>query len=104
MNANYYSGKLMFMINNLLQGLWDVNMFRKKYYDYYLEEVPDDALTDIEADFFGGVQEKLDWVDASPDIESQNAGWLNHKQFVEWLNVQKSIFDSDLNSLRKKDG
>lgn len=83
------------MINNLLTGMWKVDEFRRNYYDFYLVDVPDDLLSDTESEFFGGIQEKLDWVDESPDIESQNAGWLNHEQFVEWVAQRKTKFYSD---------
>ncbi len=78
------------MVNNLVTGVWTVSEFRKNYYDFYLEEVPDEALSDDEAEFFSGIQEKLDWVDESPDFESQSAGWLDHEQFVELVKSQKA--------------
>ncbi len=83
------------MINNLLTGIWKVDEFRRNYYDFYLEVIPDDLLSDTESEFFASVQEKLDWVDESPDIGSQNAGWLNHEQFVEWLEQRKIKFYPD---------
>lgn len=87
-----YTKQMMAMVDNLLSGEWDVNEFRKNYYDYYLEDVPDGILTDKESDFFGGIQEKLDWVDEPLNNESQNNGWLSHKQFLEWVKQQKMIF------------
>ncbi|WP_293005998.1 hypothetical protein [Nitrosomonas sp.] len=87
-----YIKQMLTMIDNLLSGMWKIDEFRSNYYDFYLEEVPDDLLSDTESEFFGGVQEKLDWVDESPDIESQNSGWLNHEQFVEWVKQQKIKF------------
>ena len=90
-----YRKQLLVMIDNLLTGMWGVDEFRENYYDFYLEDVPDDSLSDAEFDFFGSVQEKLDWVDEFPDIESQNAGWLNHEQFVVWVKRKKNKFNHD---------
>ena len=83
-----YKKMLIDMINKLLSGEWSVPKFRSKYYDFYLEEVPDEALSDKDASFFGSIQEKLDWTDESPDNESQQFGWLNHKEFIQWVQYQ----------------
>ncbi len=85
-----YTVSLMLMVENLLSGLWSVCEFRENYYYYYLDEVPDDMLSDAEVEFFGGLQEKLDWVDESPDDESQNVGWLDNQQFLKWAIEHKT--------------
>ncbi len=87
-----YKKKLADMIEMLLSGEWSVPQFRSEYYGFYLEKVPDDALSDEDAIFFGSVQEKLDWTDASPDNESRQFGWLNHKEFIQWVQDQREQY------------
>lgn len=73
------------MVEHLIEGEWSVDQFRDEYYDYYLEEVPDDALSDEETELFGSIQEKLDWADPNPNKESRQYGWLDHHQYVQWV-------------------
>jgi hypothetical protein len=40
-----YHQTLMKMIERLLSGEWSVSKFENEYYDFYLEEVPDKALS-----------------------------------------------------------
>lgn len=87
-----YKKKLADMIEMLVSGKWSVPQFKSEYYDFYLEKVPDEALSESDAIFFGSVQEKLDWTDASPDKESQQFGWLNHKEFIQWVQTQREHY------------
>ena len=95
MSMSEYVKPLLLMIENLLSGLWSVREFRKNYYDYYLEKVPDNQLSEKEIGFFGSLHEKLDWVDECPDDESRSVGWLDDQQFLEWVKIQKDKFSSD---------
>lgn len=79
-----YKAALLRKIERLLSSELSVPEFRKEYYDFYLE-LPDEALSERDAKFFGLVQEKLDWTDASPDLESQNFGWMNYDQYIKWV-------------------
>lgn len=93
MKSTTESKKLMSMIEGLLQGKFSVKKFRENYYDYYLDDVSDESLTESESGFFGHVHEMLDWVDESPDRESRNNGWLDDQEFLEWLKSYKNDFD-----------
>jgi hypothetical protein len=64
------------MIEKLLREEWSVPEFRTHYYDFYLEKVPDDALSEADWEFFGALQEKLDRTEEKP--------WLDHDQYVLW--------------------
>jgi hypothetical protein len=79
---------LLQMTEKLLREEWSVPDFRTRYYDFYLEKAQDDALSEANWDFFGAIQEKLDWIDEKPDPESKNYGWLNHDQYVLWARVR----------------
>ena len=80
-----YIAALLERIDWLLNGDLSVLEFREQYYDFYLEQVPDESLSDRDAQFFGAVQEKLDWTDENPDSESRSDGWMNHNEYIEWV-------------------
>ena len=77
-----YKKNLLTKIERLLSGEWSVDKFRDEYYDYYLEEVPDDALSDSDSQFFGYIQEMLDWTARDPPPEDRQYGWMNHAEFI----------------------
>src|SRR5262245_33819343 len=80
-----YKEHLLSMIEHLVRGEWSVPEFEKHYYLFYVEEVPDEALSDVDSSFFGSVQERLDWTHAEPDATSRGYGWLNHEEFRSWV-------------------
>lgn len=85
-----YKKTLLSMIEKVISEEWSIPEFRTHYYDYYLEEVPDNHMSDHDLSFFGAVQEKLDWVDSKPDLESRTAGWIDYDSFLKWLIKTKS--------------
>src|SRR5262245_4717562 len=80
-----YREQLLNMIDHLVRGEGSVPEFERHYYRFYIEEVPDDALSDRDSEFFGTVHERLDWTDASPDNESRRHGWLDHEEYRHWV-------------------
>jgi hypothetical protein len=80
---------LLNSIDMLLRNEISVPEFRARYYDYYVDELPEWALSDDEEEFFGAVHEKLDWVDKTPDAESRKAGWIDHEEFKSWLRIHR---------------
>ena len=86
----------MKMIERLLSGEWSVSKFENEYYDFYLEEVPDKALSDEDSQFFSLVQEKLDWTDAAPDPESRSYGCTNHNEFIQLVQQQRDLYWNEL--------
>ncbi len=72
-------------INNLISNKWTVPEFEKEYYNYYLEEIPEDALTLPQSTFYGLVQEKLDWTGENPSEQEKKEGWFDQSEYVEWL-------------------
>ena len=53
-----YKKELIKKIEKLLNSEIDVSEFEKNYYLFFIETVPDNALSDEEFDFFGEIQEK----------------------------------------------
>jgi hypothetical protein len=90
-----YRNELLNKINNLIEGRWDVPTFEKEYYNFYLEKVPKDSLTNIEHEFFGLVQEKLDWTSRLPTREESGYGWGDYNTYIQWLknNTEKFLKD-----------
>ena len=80
-----YIAVLLERIDWLLNRELSVSEFREQYYDFYLEQVPDESLSDGDAQFFGAVQEKLDWTDENPDTESRSYGWMNYNEYIKWV-------------------
>jgi hypothetical protein len=80
-----YKAHLLDMISNVISGFWTVEKFRSKFYDYYLEEVPEEGMHEYDYNFFGMVQQKLDWTDRIPDNESRSVGWVDESEFITWL-------------------
>ena len=76
-----YRAELLAMIERLVGGAWDVPVFERAYYTLYVDRVPWAALTPREHDFFGEVQERLDWTDPAPDAESRAYGWEDHAEY-----------------------
>lgn len=76
----------------LLSGEYSVSEFSDAYYMYQLEKVPDDALSEIENDFFSYLREQLDWTDANPDESSRRDGWKNEKEYIELVRSNMSSF------------
>jgi hypothetical protein len=80
-----YRKELLALVDQLLAGELTVPQFRAFYYDFYLEEVPDEALTVQDSEFFGLVQEMLDWTTLAPPEEDRAVGWMSHEEFRDWV-------------------
>lgn len=83
-----YKKLLLEKIEKLIENKMSVSEFEKEYYMFYVDKVPDNVLTDYDSDFFGYVQEKLDWVAEKPDDEERKYGWINYDEYVEWVKRQ----------------
>lgn len=88
----FYEASLLAMIDAVLTRTWSVTEFESSYYDFYLDEVPDQALTEYEHEFFGRVQEQLDLVAEHPDPVSRRDGWMDHPEFLEWLETKRKQY------------
>jgi|GEM_PF-5252295 len=86
--------KMRLMIQRYLSGEWSFTTFSNVYYDFYIDEISDDELDnlpEVESDFFAEIHEKLDWVHEAPDDESRGYGWIDIKQFNQWLTNKEHI-------------
>jgi len=89
-----YREILLSKINKLINKELTVPEFEKEYYFYFLDDVPDDGLTEDELMFFGDVQEKLDWTDKDPDEVSRSYNWMNHEEYIEYVSrITKDFLD-----------
>ena len=59
--------------------------FEKVYYEFFLGVVPENELSDYDNAFFAEVQEKLDWTNDSPSAEEKKYGWMDHREYIEWV-------------------
>ena len=91
-----YRQKMVYMIKKLIEGHWSVDEFEKNYYLYFIDIVPDNYLSEAEEiDFFGVIQEKLDWITLNPDQESREYGWISHVEYIEFVKNLVSQFIKD---------
>ncbi len=95
-----YKASMLEMIRKLVDGESTVPEFEKAYYLFYLEEVPEDGpLSDRDWDFFGLVQERLEWTDENPDEESRSYGWHDHRGYVEYVRQLLECYKAGQNML-----
>jgi len=87
-----YREALLRSIDRLIAGGLTVPKFRDEYYDFYLETVPDDALSDRDSEFFGLVQEMLDWTTSDPPKVDKEAGWMDYEEYLNWLEERRSAY------------
>ena len=76
-----YHAELLGMVQRLVRGEWDVPPFERAFYMFYVDDVPEGALEDRDLEFFGLLQERLDWTEADPGPESRAYGWQNHEEY-----------------------
>ncbi len=74
----------MKMIDDLVSGGLSVAQFHAQYYTFYLESIPEDAMSDSDYEFFGQLQEKLDWTDLNPSSEDRLWGWISYEEYKDW--------------------
>jgi len=87
--------KMLAMIRQVLAGEMEVKDFTDKYWNYYLREVPSGLLPEREEEFFGAVQERLDFTDEEPDDEERGEqGWMDFDELKEWLGDRLAEFES----------
>jgi hypothetical protein len=83
---------LLAMIDRLLSGDMSFKDFSRDYYSYYLDGLPDEALTDQQHEFFSAVHERLDWTGEAPDEESRRYGWMDPGEYIDWLRGQRALY------------
>lgn len=87
-----YTSTLLDMVLRLVSGELSVPQFQDIFYDFYIEDVPDDAMADRDYEFFGALQQKLDWTDPAPPDEDRLYGWINHAEYVGWAKKMLGLY------------
>ena len=93
-SSQNYRESLLQMIEKFLDGRLSFEQFEEQYYPFYVDAVPDGALSDSEAAFFGTVQERLDWTAEAPPPEDRAYGWINRSEYRDWLSASLPRFKS----------
>jgi hypothetical protein len=73
------------LIDEYLAGATSVEEFGAAYSRYYLEGVPDTALSPEQFDWYGLVHEKLEWTANTATVEERQLGWMTPGEFRTWL-------------------
>jgi hypothetical protein len=87
-----YRLELTEMIDRLLAGTWTVEEFERAYYTFFLDEVPSEALSEDERDFFAEIQEMLEWTGPSLTSEEKQYGWMTYEEYVDWVRLHRIRF------------
>lgn len=87
-----YREQLLSMIDRLISGEVTVPEFRDIYYDFYLEQVPDELIEERDSNFFGLIQEMLDWTAEDPPDEDERCGWMSYEEFRKWVANQRAEY------------
>ena len=85
-------------IDDLLSNNVDYDEFERRYYLYFLDEVPQapaERRLDVDQNgFFSSVQVKMDWTTEAPDQIDKGYGWLTPSEYVEWLRAERESYRS----------
>ena len=84
--------ELFAQVERLLAGHLSVPAFEARFYDFYMDDVPETALTPREHGFVSAICERLDTTAERPDAESRRRGWIDHGQFLAWLRTHMAEF------------
>ena len=80
-----YAKKLRDLIVTYLRHETDHEQFDRRYYDLFLNRPAGAELSRDEEVFFSDVHEKLDLTHQEPSSQERKDGWIDQKQFREWL-------------------
>lgn len=87
-----HRAELFALVERVLARTLSVAAFEARFHDFYMDEVPESALTRTEHDFIGGICERLDTTVEHPDAGSRRNGWIDRGQFVAWLRAHEAAF------------
>jgi hypothetical protein len=88
--VNIHTHRLDGLIVAYLAETLDYDSFARQYEEVYIEELPEDGLSDEQEEWYGAIHEKFSWTAAAPDPEAQRDGWISIDQFYGWL--RKHLF------------
>ncbi len=82
---NVYTKRLDELVDSFLTEILGFDEFARLFSELYIEEVPDDALSDDATLWYGEIHEKFSWT--APDLQrqAQRDGWMMPDQFYGWL-------------------
>jgi hypothetical protein len=83
-----HRAELLRLVHRVAQGGWPVPEFERAYGEYWVEDLPDGALSEADSAFFEAIQEKLQWTGRDPSAESRQSGWIDYEEFRTWVTEQ----------------
>jgi hypothetical protein len=89
-----YRAELLSQVERVLAGALSVPAFEARFYDFYMDEVPEAALSQPEHDFVSEICERLDYTVEPPDAESRGYGYGDRAEFLAWLRDHLAAFRS----------
>ena len=76
---------LLGLARDLLDGRLSLDDFTERFVDQYIRRVPPYVFSDHESLFFDEVSDRAQWTVEAPTEEERQAGWLDAKEFKDWL-------------------
>ena len=71
------------LIEQVQSGRKSVKDFQQAYSDLFVSG--DASFSEKAVDYYGTIHEKAEWTAAAPSKEDRGHGWMDEKQFLEWL-------------------
>jgi hypothetical protein len=81
------------MIDRLLAGETAFGDFERAFGIYYYEQLPVAVMRSSAATFVSNVLEKLEFTTANPTAEERMEGWIDDRDFVDWLRHERQTRD-----------
>lgn len=82
---NPWPSALEVLLNEFVGNKCSFEEFATRYTQLFVEEVPDGALTPVQVDYYGEINEKAAWTTSAPSPEEIAVGWLSDAMFRAWL-------------------
>jgi len=85
------------MIDNVVNGTWNISQFANNYQTFYIDVLTDEELIEHDDNmFFGDINEKLDYIEPDPTEEDKACGLVTEAEFMIWLNVHMKTNQTSL--------
>ena len=76
------------MVLDLCNKAVSLSEFRSRFYFFYIDEVPENLLSENDQEYYSRIHEKLDWVDGQPTEEERAPGWIDESEYLTWVQKQ----------------
>ena len=83
--TNTHTAHLDELVARFLEKKADFGTFQADFADYFLERIPDSAMSPEELEYYGAIHEKSEWTALDPPKSDRKHGWIDESEFSAWL-------------------